>query len=320
MRYYNIVISNPTSGAVVKSYTSFANGKTIPGALDIEIDIPVVPFAVPAGAGFIHIKGVSLQDIGQASDLNGSAISVYGGMQAGLPLANPAQAGLLAQGFVFQAFGNRIGTDQSLDLVIQAGIGTTVTPKNIILNWKKGTTLATAMASTLSTAFPSYQQNINLNSNLVLPADETGYFQTLAQFAAYVKSVSANIVGGTYQGVDIIITETTVSAYDGSTPANPTQINFTDMIGQPTWIDPLTVQVKLVMRADLVLGDSIQFPQTQVTQTAAGAAPAGSSLNQKSAFQGVFQIGQMRHVGSFRQPDAASWVTVIDAFSAQATT
>lgn len=312
MRYYKIAIKNPTTGAEVKTYTSFVNDKTVPGALNIELDIPVVAFAQPMGAGIVRVWGISLQEIGQASNLNGMAISVYGGMQKGLPLANPAQAGLLVQGFVFQAFGNWIGLDQTLDLIIQPNSGTIAQPKNIVIDWKKGTPLAGAIASTLSTAFPGYQQKINISPKLVLSQDEPGFYSTMAQFAQYVKDVSKSIAGGTYQGVDILLTETTFTVDDGSTQTSPTQIQFQDMIGQPTWLDSVTVQTKFVMRADLKVMDYIKFPPALVTSAAESVSPL---INAKATFQGTFQINQIRHVGNFRQADAASWITTVDAFS-----
>ena len=311
MRYYKIVLTNPETGNA-RTFTSLSpEGKNLPGALNVELDVPVVPFATPYGAAFVHVDGVSLADIGQASDFNGSAISVYAGMTKGLPLANPAQAGLIAQGYVFQAYGNWIGTEQSLDLIINPGTGTGADPKNIVFNWKKGTPFADAVTSTLTTAFPGYTVAVSVNPRLVLPADEVGYYATTGQFAAYLKSMTAAILGGGYAGVDVILTEKAFSVYDGSTISAPKAIAFPDMIGQPTWIDPLTVQVKLVMRADLGVGDFIKFPPAQVTN------PGTTSpfVNAKSTFQGAFQVGAIRHVGNFRQPDAASWVTVVNAYS-----
>lgn len=306
MRYYKITVGD-------KTYESYSGGKNIPGALNVEMDVPVFAFATPSGAAIIKIWGVSLQEISQASDLNGKDISVWGGFQAGLPLANPAQAGLLVKGKVFQAFGNWIGLEQSLDLIIYPGTGSNEDPKNIVLNWKKGTKLADAVKSTLATAFPDFQLDVKIDDKLVLPADEVGFYGTLTQFAQYVKDVSKSIIGGDqYPGADISLTDGKLSVYDGSTPAEPVMIVFKDMIGQPTWIDPLSVQVKFAMRADLKVGDAIKFPPAVVTT---GPGTTSPFINAKSTFQGAFQISQVRHVGNFRQIDAASWVTVVDAFS-----
>src|SRR6202012_5056198 len=95
VRFYDIVITDPDTGKQVKRFTSYLNGKTDPGALDIEIDLPVASFAQPMGSSgaFVRIWGISLADIGQASNLNGKRISISGGIQKGLPLANPQQSG-----------------------------------------------------------------------------------------------------------------------------------------------------------------------------------------------------------------------------------
>lgn len=309
MRYYKIVVGDRT-------WTSFDNGKNIPGALDIELDIPVTAYAQPMGAGGVMIKGVSLKDIGQASNFNDKDITIYAGMQKGLPLANPEQSGIIVQGSVFQATGNWNGTNQNVFFIIQPAAGTNENPMNITLNWKKGTKMSDALQTTLSTAFPDYQLDINIDSNLVLSADEYGYYATLTQFAAYVRAVSQNIIGGNYAGVDIVISDKKIKIYDGSSQTSPIQIAFKDMIGQPTWLNNFTVQVAFAMRADLTVGDYIKFPAAQTTTNPGSTFPGGPS--QKSVFQGVFQINQIRHVGSFRQPDAASWVTVVDANSTEA--
>lgn len=322
MRYYSIRITNPATGRVVvpnslarlgytdTTYTSFLNGRSLPGALNIEMDVVVVPFGTPAGGSFIRIQGVSLQEIGQSSDLNGFQIAVYGGMQKGLPLANPLQAGLLLQGNIFQAFGNYIGTDMSLDLIISADDGTIEKPKNIVHFWLKGTPLKDAIEATLTTAFPGYTADIEISPNLVYTEDSVGYYQTVEQYAAYIEDVSKAIIGGTYDGVKVSLTEKTFFVYDGSLASVPRQIEFKDLIGQPTWIGPGMMQFKCAMRADIVLGDTVKLPQGLVTTNASAQA---SQIDLKSSFQGSFLVNQVRHAGNFRQPDAESWVTVIDA-------
>jgi hypothetical protein len=314
MRYYRIAITNASSGAPVRTYTSFANGKTIPGALNIELDIPVTPYAQPMGSAMVRVWGISLQDIGQASDLNNQVIEVYGGMQKGLPLAKPSQNGLIVRGQIFQAFGNWIGVDQTLDLIIATATGTEIKPKNIVLNWKAGTTMATAIRTTLSTAFPDYKPpTINIDPKLVLPADEVGFYENITQFAKTVKVISQQIIGGNdYAGVDITPSENSFTVLDGSTQTKPRAIAFEDMIGQPTWVNPRGIQFKCVMRADLKVNDYVKMPPSLVVS---GAATVNPRVSAKSIFQGVFRIVQIRHVGNFRAPDAAAWITTIDANS-----
>jgi len=327
VRYYSIIISDPDSGEVVKpkslaglksdaTYTSYVNGANLPGAFNVELDITVSNLAVPIQDGWIRVWGIALEDISQAHDLVGKRIEVYGGMKKGLPLAKEKQSGLILQGYILKAWGNWIGLDQTLDMVVTANLGTNAAPKNIVHNWKKGTPLADAIASTLKTAFPKYDSKIDISSKLILSEDDVGYYYSAAQYAKHLLDTSTSIVGGNYQGVKILLTETTFNVYDGSTQKTPVAIAFEDLIGQPTWIDPNKIQFKCAMRYDLSVGDYVTLPKSAITTTsAASAIPAGSSQNAKSIFQGTFWIAEERHLGNFRQPDAASWVTVFNASS-----
>ena len=305
------------------TYTSYVNGKTLPGAWNVELDIPVIDAATSQGYSLLRVWGITNQEISQANDLIGKNIAVYGGMQKGLPLANPAQSGLLVSGIVYQAFGNNEGTDRTLDFVISpgtasgtnntGGIGTLKNPKNLTLNWAAGQPLATALQNCRQTAFPGYTVNISINAGIVRPNDELAIFSTLEQIAQFCKQTSADIIKTSgYAGVSIILTGTTISVFDGSAPAsgNPTAINFQDLIGQPTWIESPNISLKTVMRADLSVGKMITLPQTLILNT----QQANSSLlNQKATFQGGFNIISLRHVGDFRSPSAQGWVTVIEA-------
>lgn len=322
MRYYKIRITDPKTGELIKikskngvfirnaEYTSLNSlGQTIPGALNIEIDIPTYTMAEPSGSAYVKIWGVSLDEIGQAYDLNNKNIEVYAGMQKGLPLANPKQSGLILQGVISQAFGNWQGVEQSLDFVVNVIGGSGVDPKNISLNWRKGQTLGDSIKASLAIAFPDYQSEINTSSNLILNQDEIGYYETITQFADYVKIVSQHILGADgYHGVDILVQNKKFIVYDGTKPTSPKIINFIDLIGQPTWIEFAKINFKCVMRADLNVGDYITLPQGQATTTQASY----SQFKDNTAFSGVFQIDTVRHVGNFRQPDASSWVTVYD--------
>jgi len=306
VRYYRIEIG----GSTPITYTSHPNGTFDPNSLQVDIDIPVVPFATPMGQAMVRVHGISLQTISQARDLNGAPIKVYGGMQAGLPLAKPMQSGLLCEGTIFQAFGNWIGTEQTLDLIIVTDGGATQgDPKNLVLNWTKGQVLSEAIQQTLQTAYPAYKTEINISPNLVLTSDASGYYQTIEQLATSIHSLSTSIIGGSYPGVNILLKQGVFVVYDGTSVTDPTPIDFTDLIGQPTWIDAPSIQINTVMRADLEVGDYIKLPTTLVTTTAASLSQA----RDKSAFQGVFQIDLVRHVGSSRQPDARSWISTFNA-------
>lgn len=279
------------------------------------MDVFALPFATAAADSFVRVWGISLQDISQAFDLNFKPIKVFGGMGKGLPLANPAQAGLLVQGSVKQAFGNWIGTAMTLDLIVTAQLtdsaSTDETPRNLSLNWKAKTPLKDAISTTLKSAFPSYTSEINISDKLVLEHDEQGYYASMPQFAALIKTMSKDVVGGSYPGVDILLSQTTFKVYDGTTQKTPREIKFTDLIGQVTWIEPLTVQATCVMRADVSVGDFIKLPPGQVTVSQA-ALSSLSQMRQGSVFKGSFMVTKVRHVGNYKQPDAQAWVTVLD--------
>lgn len=219
MRYYNIVISN-ADGSPYRTYTSFPNGKTDLGALDIEIDVSVTAFDAPINNPYVRIYGVSLQDIGQANDLNGKFITMSAGMQKGLPLANPAQAGQIFSGSIYFAFGNWQGTSQSLDLILNAVQPTpkSKAPNNIVWNWQAKTPMAQALATTFSGAFPTMKQSINISSKLVMPTNEFGFYENLGQFATYIRELSLHILGGTenYVGVSISASNGTIIVFDGT--------------------------------------------------------------------------------------------------------
>ena len=314
MRYYQVEIADPTSGAIQRTFTSYPNGKTDPGALDMEMDIPVFNFASPGGSSFVRLWGIGLNDIAQASNFNpagdgspGKRISVYGGMKKGLPLANSAQSGLLAVGTIVQAFGNWIGTDMTLDLFFSSGDPSPGKPANLAFSWPQGTTLATVIKQTLTQAFPGYTADVNISSSLVLNNDEAGFYGTLTQFAQWVQDISIKINGE--PGVDITLNDTTFRVYDPTTNPNPKPIAFNDLIGQVTWRGIYTIQATCVMRYDIRVGDIITLPQGQTTTTAQSYA----QYRQKSAFSGNFQVSGVRHVGRFRNPSGEAWVTVIDA-------
>src|ERR1700691_4540020 len=102
MRYYRIVVTETTGNVIVPpgfqgllggaTYTSFVNNQTLPGAWNVELDLPVIDAATSQGFSLARVWGISNAEIAQANNLAGKNIAIYGGMQKGLPLANPAQS------------------------------------------------------------------------------------------------------------------------------------------------------------------------------------------------------------------------------------
>lgn len=311
MRYYQIIITNPNTGQEIKRWSTLnSDGSNNLSAQQIELDFTVYTLADEIGASFLKIYGIPITEIGSAFNLNNMNIQILVGMSAGLPLSNPAQRGLVVQGVIQQAYGNWQGTDQNLNIQIIPGWGTLTNQKNLSFNWLKGTMLSDAIKQTLLTAYPNYTITININQNLVLPGTEPGFFQTVPQFARYIRQVSkyAN-KDDTYQGVSILIGNNTFTVYDGTSKSNPKNISFNDLIGQPIWQSLNQIQFRTVMRADIQVGDYVNMPKSIATNTPQGF----SQFRDASVFQGEFQIDSVRHVGNSRGMTGNDWVTVFNA-------
>ncbi len=319
MRYYDILLTD-SSGNTVKEWTSHPNGQFDPGAHNVMLDFLVMNYDINGGGQTITIEGPALQDLQQAQQFTGLTVTVRGGMQAGLPLANPQQAGVLTVGSIFQSFGNWHGTEMTLDFVLMPSSFTLQTPGSIILDWKAGTPLSQPLTQTLNQAFPNYPVVMNISDQLVMPGDVPGYYKTLEQLSAVLYARTQGFLGPTYQGVRIAIQAGQIIVWDNDSPPAPVQINFQDLVGQPTWIDVNVMQAAFVMRADLTIGSTILMPQGMINapgfvQTSANSMP--SNLKYQSTFQGVFTITEMRHIGNFRDPNGQSWVTVANCVAQQ---
>lgn len=320
MRYYEIALEpTPTSlgasGGVSQQgrlWTSFPGGKNDPGALNVQLDLLAYVQAIPMGNSTVSIDGVALADLLQAQQFAGMNITVKGGMQAGLPLAKPSQSGVLIQGQIYQSFGNWVGTDQNINFVIVPATYTFARPGNFVVNWQKGQSLSDALAATLNAAYPGYARTMHIGS-YIANAPRVAHFHTLAQLAKWLKSITK---GPNSAGVDIAIKAKTIMVADGSVKTKAVQLDFTDLVGQPKWIDVNRMQFATIMRADIQVFSHVTMPVglqnvPGIVQTAAASLP--SSLKYKTSFQGEFVIISVRHIGNFRDPDGAQWVTIFEA-------
>ncbi len=352
MRSYDLTLTNPAGQILALSTNGFAvstsgrptfssrtptqGGGTIndPGALNIEFDMPVSTYAMPQGLQSIRVLGVGIKQISQGALLNpnppvgipGAGFTLTGGMRPGLPLATAAyqdnQSGVLAQGSVYQAFGNWQGINQTLELVVQPA---TLAPQGgIQFKWLPGQMLWLAIYAALQPAFPGLTVNVAISPSLVQTTSSSsvnGGYKTLGDFAEMLVDQTQKI--GTqvtnnplYPGVQIAIAGNTINVYDNTAQSMPKQLKFQDLIGQPTWIEANAVNFKTVLRADIQLGDLITFPPGIVQPyvlTSPGAVSPGSPASDASTFKGTFLVQEVHHFGNFRQPDADSWATTFTA-------
>lgn len=314
MRAYYINITKPGTKEVLAFYTSFnPDGSTNGAALKVEFDIPAYAYGEPAGNAYFKISGVNYADIVAANNLNDADITVYGGMAKGLPLANPAQAGILFKGSIFQCFGNWVGNQSSLEMICYAKKGTISDPVNLAYLWAKGSPLQDAVTQALRIAYPGSVVTGGYDPALVYPEDQPFAYQTLPQFAKFVEDASRAIITTPgYRGAQITPTPGGFFLFDGTTVPKGKQISFLDLIGQPTWIDAGTMQFQATLRADLNVGDVVIMPKgSNVVNTAASF----TRYRNATAFDGSFQIKSIRHLGDSRQSSAQAWVTVVDTYT-----
>ena len=313
MRYYDLTLTPIGSTTPLRTFTSYPNGVYDPGALNIEFDMPVLPYGTPGGGQTLSIHGISLQDLTQAQQFAGMNITLKAGMKAGLPLVTPSQLGTIIAGNVFQSFGNWEGTDMTLDFVLNPAIYTSSNPGNFMLIWPKGERLQDALLHCLQVPYPDMDISINISPDLVNNYDINHPCTTLEQLAQFIGDMTEQQFNG--NRVEITIQAGKIIAYDATYAPNPVQLVFTDFVGQPTWIEPAVIQVKTVMRADLQVGSRITMPkgfQNLPGFVSTTAASTPSSLKYKSTFDTNFIVSELRQLGNFRSNDASDWVTIFN--------
>jgi hypothetical protein len=305
-RWYKIIVGGTTFDATNN-----------PNALQVELDITVAQFAVPhpGQAAWCRVWGIPLQTVLTANQFTNKQIQVYGGMSAGLPLANPNEQGLLVQGTVLPALGNWTGVNMYVDFYMVPGtLGNPTVPgaANIVHNQPANQPLSTAVKNALQTAFPGFTANVKISPNLVRPNDEHGFYQSIGQYATFLLNASHDIIKTAgYPGVQVSVQGTTINVSDGTQGQTGAKtINAWDLIGQPIWTGTNTAQWRTVMRGDFQVGNTATLPKSLATLTALnGGQASGQGIN---IIQGSFQITNIRHVGSFRNPDGSAWCTIFD--------
>ena len=341
MRYCKIVLSHQNTTTNTSGTTTTTGGKTLtfnthpngvhsapdPGALHTIMDVPVTTFDQPNGTAYVEVRGIDIATISQASNLQGYAIKIYGGMGTGYPLAKPGQSGLLLTGVVYQAYGNWVGTEMSLNLLVQPFNApvTTDDPPRFVWHWSKGQDIKDAITKCVTSAMSGYTCEFNLSSTLTGTHDDVGYYSDFSSLAEVIlnASLSVNKTYG-YNGIQFFVVGKKFYFFDNSTNATAKKIEYPDLIGQPTWLGPVSyprIMLQTVMRADLAINDVITMPlfNQSGSSTLAGygtIAPSSTDIQtpkDRSLFQGNFQITSLRHIGDSRNPDGAAWVTVIEA-------
>ena len=318
MRFYDLQLID-TSGTIpriVKRWQSHPAGKFDPGALLIEFDIIVTAYATPAGGQQVSVYGVSREDMNQWQQFTGLQLALYGGMAAGLPLANPTQQGLLMSGIVFQSWGTWEGTEMKLDFIVLPDEFYIGNPANLVLNWLANTPLAPALYNALSIAYPQFPILMNGQTggtltNIVQSNDEHKPAANLSIFSLWLLERTTALG----HPVNIVIQSGKIHVFDDTYKPKPTQLQFADFVGQPTWISPNVMQVKTILRADIIISSQILMPVGM--QNAPGfILQQGNTLagwKYQSSFKGAFNVIEgMRHIGNYKAHEGAAWATLLN--------
>jgi hypothetical protein len=146
-------------------------------------------------------------------------------------------------------------------------------------------------------------------------------YQSLPQLAGYLKDLSHSILGTkNYSGLRMSHHGNDINVWDGTQPPiNRGVIQVIDIIGQPTWVDQFTIHLKVVLRADLHVGDTFTLPPNIIMALGPNANPIGgnnSASPQRThlTVEGMtFRIYRILHVGDFRSPHGADWSTNYEA-------
>lgn len=306
-------------------------GRNIPGALNIELDVPVSVCNSPLGGASLRVYGVGLPLISQAADFNPSIdrktycnIEIKCGMSKGLPLSNPQQYGTILRSRIEQAFGNWQGTSQEIDFIMVQPTGTIENPLNFSFNCPNNGFLGDAIKDTLKNVFKTSEIKINISDRLIAPEDIVASYSTLDQFSEYINDRSRSIFNdANYKGIQIAFLDNVISVYDFTQQPkeSPLQINFQDLIGQPTWISPYTLAFSTPMRYDIRVASQVIMPSETVQGENRGlilTTPYSQSQYKETVnFTGVFNVVMVRHMGIFRQGTANSWVTVFHVATAK---
>jgi hypothetical protein len=303
-----------SSKPITATYDSQINGQDNPSALDIAFDVATGPLALAFASSYVELFGISLQDVAKASQWQGGILSLYGGFSSGYPLANASQYGLLATGTVLQAFGNWTGTHQSiLFFLTPAG-----TDKQIIFHWQKGQKLSVAVTAALATSYVGYTLKSKLTTDPTAANEDIHLCPSIYALRDYLKTKTNELgIAPQLDGVDLAIDTTgiNIGLYDTPNSNTPTKLAFNDFQGQPVYFgvggNSGTVQTTLNLRSDLAYGGRWTFP----SQVAAGFSltqPASQAPlpQDKSALTGTFTTIELRHVGRFRSPQGADWITI----------
>jgi hypothetical protein len=205
------------------------------------------------------------------------------------------------------AFGAELSNALQAITAAFGGGGFRMPPVNLIHNLQPGQWLGSAIQQTLTSAFKGVNVNLLLSEALKLNHHDAGFYQSLPQYAGYLKTAAAAIAGG--RGISTFAHGNKLTLTDWKQPGAEVQLDYTDLIGQPTWIADDEIHFSTVMRADLIPPASVSMPQTIFGISGQNPDLIGNIPSLQTTFNGTFELHKVRHVGDSRSPDGVQWRT-----------
>ena len=198
---------------------------------------------------------------------------------------------------------------------IGGGFAGLTRPLNLIHNLLPNMPLSSAIQETLNRALPGVPVNMAIHPSLKLGYQDAGMYQSLQQYAGFIKNLSNSIMGSkNYGGVRMTSNGTGIDVWDGTTSLGTGDVTALDLIGQPVWVNRYQVSVKVVMRADLKPGMDFTIPPNTLMTLGPGAIQIGTSEQRTNiSIPGTFKIDKVLHIGAFRNPDGNNWCTIYEA-------
>jgi hypothetical protein len=312
MRYYDIEITDAKTGEVKLAINTKNNV-----GLHIELNAVVTGMS-ESGTATLKIFNLPIKFFTRQFDFVGKLIKIKGGMNKGLPLANPSQQGVLVFGYIQFCIGERERGVTFLMFNITPSAFTPKTPKNFVLKWEKGQKLSDALRNTFTNAgLIANQYTINLADKWVATKTDAVGFTSETQFSRFLGEASKLEM--------IMYFDTGSQRYivtDGSEVKKKTKvISLRDLIGQPIWNSGSgssisingTVSIPVTLRGDLQWQDIIDVVDPQVTKSGQGTATISLPNSARVGFSGKFVMFQQTHIANYAIPGGDNWVTVIEA-------
>lgn len=326
MRYYRVEITDKDGNTPLDSAGNpigpFDTSDTPGRGLQIEFDALITGYDVVNAGTLVVMSGLPITVLSQSVQLSGCQVNIYAGFSDGLPLANSAQQGMIISGQIYNPYANWIGTHQTLNLIVNPSplLNDSGQARSITLDGKKGERLADVLQRALTTAFPEFTIDISISNLLVLAEDGVGVYSRLGQLATAIRSQSYSIINtDDYTGVQMMMQNRIIRIFDNTAATGaPIEILPQELVGQPTWIGPVSVSYKCPLRADLRCGDKIHLPQDIISGPSSllsvNTERSYSMLRNSVNFTGEFLITSVRHVGDYLNPDSNNaWNTIYEA-------